>query len=214
MLLYLIILPLLLVGITADAQSVQPIQLPAPDTTGGKPLMQALKDRQTIRSFSTDSLPTQVLSNLLWAASGVNRPESGKRTAPSAMNWQEIDVYLAMPSGLYRYEPAKHQLVFVSSEDVRAKTGTQSFVAKAPLNLVYVADYSRMGEASDDSKDFYSAADAAFMSQNVYLFCASEDLATVVRGSVDREALAAAMQLRPEQHVVFSQTVGYPATME
>lgn len=186
------------------------IKLPPPQTEGGKPLMAALKGRCTTRSFSSKPLPIQVLSNLLWAACGVNRPESGKRTAPTAMNMQEIDVYVALPEGLYLYNAKEHQLEPVVMQDLRAATGRQPFVAEAPLNLIYVADYARMARASAEAKDFYSATDTGYISQNVYLFCASEGLATVVRGMVDKAALAEKMGLRPEQKIVLAQTVGYP----
>ena len=186
------------------------IKLPPPQTEGGKPLMAALKGRCTTRSFSSKPLPIQVLSNLLWAACGVNRPESGKRTAPTAMNMQEIDVYVTLPEGLYLYNAKEHQLEPVVMQDLRAATGRQPFVAEAPLNLIYVADYARMARASAEAKDFYSATDTGYISQNVYLFCASEGLATVVRGMVDKAALAEKMGLRPEQKIVLAQTVGYP----
>jgi SagB-type dehydrogenase family enzyme len=195
----------------AVAGEMKPIELPAPQTDGGKPLMQALKARHTERAFSSEELPLQVLSNMLWAAFGVNRPESGKRTAPSAMNWQEIDIYVATARGLFRYDAAGNKLDPVLEEDIREATGAQPFVAGAPVNLVYVADYSKMGDAPEDVKKFYSAAHTGFISQNVYLFCASEGLATVVRGSVDREELEKIMKLGPEQKVVLAQTVGYPA---
>ena len=189
------------------------VALPAPQTDGGKPLMQALRLRQSAREYRSEPLPPQVLSNLLWAAFGVNRPDSGKRTAASAMNWQEIDLYCAMSEGLFAYEPDGHSLRLVLAEDLRSQTGRQSFVEHAPLNLVYVADHSRMGfTASAEDKALYSAADTGLISQNVYLFCASEGLATVVRGWVDRDGLAKRMKLRKEQRIVLAQTVGYPAT--
>ena len=147
---------------------------------------------------------------MLWAAFGVNRPDSGKRTAPSAMNWQEIDIYVATVDGLYLYDAKRHALKPVLAEDIRALTGGQPFVREAPVNLVYVADFSRMGKAKADDKLFYSAADTGFISQNVYLYCASEGLATVVRGSIDRPDLAKVMRLRPDQRVVLAQSVGYP----
>jgi SagB-type dehydrogenase family enzyme len=172
--------------------------------------MQALKDRSTSRTFGSEKLPVQVLSNLLWAAFGINRPDSGKRTAPSAMNTQEIDIYVAASDGLYVYDAKAQLLRPILSEDIRALTGLQPFVAEAPLNLIYVADYSRMTRASQEDKVLYSAADTGFISENVYLFCASEGLATVVRGSIDRVALAKAMKLRPDQKIILSQTVGYP----
>lgn len=186
------------------------LSLPKPQTDGGMPLMQALKNRSTSRAFSPEKLSSQVLSNLLWAAFGVNRPDAGKRTAPSAMNWQEIDVYVALADGLYRYEAAGHRLEPVVSGDLRSLTGRQAFVGEAPVNLIYVADYSRMGQVSKEERDLYAAADTGFISQNVHLFCASEGLATVVRGSIDRQALAKAMGLRPDQKIILAQTVGYP----
>ena len=172
--------------------------------------MEALKDRSSSRSFSTQKLPEQVLSSLLWAAAGVNRQGEGKRTAPSARNWQEIDVYVAMGEGLYLYDPKNHALIPVLSQDIRLLTGNQDFVKDAPVNLIYVADFSRMGNASEENKKLYSAADTGFISQYVYLFCASEGFATVVRGSIDRNALAKAMKLRSEQKIVLAQTIGYP----
>jgi len=201
---------LLVVPLLAPAQELKPIELPKPQTEGGKPLMQVLNERKSARQFSTQKLPPQVLSNLLWAAFGVNRPD-GRRTAPSASNMQEIDIYVALPEGLYLYDAKGHRLVPVVAEDLRAATGSQPFVGQAPLNLVYVADYARMGSRPDDAKVFYSAADTGFISQNVYLYCASEGLATVVRATVDRQKLAAQMKLRPEQRIVLAQTVGYPA---
>ncbi len=193
-----------------SGQEPKPVQLPEPQMDGSRPLMQVLKDRSSSRAFSTEKLPKQVLSNMLWAAFGVNRPDSGKRTAPSAMNWQEIDIYVATADGLSLYDAKEHALKPVLAEDVRALTGQQPFVQQAPVNLVYVADFSRMGKAKADDKVFYSAAGTGFISQNVYLYCASEGLATVVRGLIDRPALEKAMKLRPDQRVTLSQSVGYP----
>lgn len=207
-------LPLLLVvglsPIWAAAQELRPIELPKPQTDGGRPLMQVLRDRHSTREFKPDKLPLQVVSNLLWAAFGINRPETGKRTAPSAMNWQEVDIYVAIPEGLYVYDAKAHRLVQILAEDVRAATGGQDFVKGAPLNLVYVADLARTKDAGAEEKNFYTTIDVGFISQNVYLFCASEGLATVVRGTVDRPALAKLMKLRPEQKIIVAQTVGYP----
>ena len=190
-------------------QVLKAIELPKPQMEGGKPLMQALKDRKTSREFSSEKLPLQVLSNMLWAANGVNRPD-GKRTAPTAMNKQEIDVYVAMAEGLYLYDAKANTLVGVVAEDIRAATGKQPFVKDAPVNLVFVADYAKMGGMPDSVKDFYAATDTGYVSQNVYLYCASEGLATVVRGMVDKPACQAAMKLRADQKVILAQTVGYP----
>jgi len=194
----------------ALAEEGKLLQLPKPQTDGGRPLMQVLGQRKSTRSFSAKELPAQELSNLLWAAFGVNRPESGGRTAPSAMGWKEIDIYVATAEGLYLFDPAAQALRLILPEDIRAATGGQGFAAQAPVNLVYVADLSRMGRAANSDKDFYSAADTGFISQNVYLYCASEGLATVVRGSIDRPALAKRMRLRQDQRIILAQSVGYP----
>ena len=170
--------------------------------------MEALKERKSSRSFSDKELPQQILSDLLWAAFGINRPDSGMRTAPTAHNMQEIDIFVAMRKGLYLYEPKQHILKLVIAEDMRAVTGKQEFVGVAPVNLIYVADYSRMSKIGDEN-DFYSATDTGFIAQNVYLYCASKGLATVVRGWVDRKALGKAMNLGPDQKIILAQTVGY-----
>ncbi len=196
---------------TGQAQETGAIKLPPPETEGGMPLMPALKARHSTREFGSKPLPPQVLSNLLWAASGVNRPESGQRTAPSAHDWREIDVYVTTAEGAYRYDPPTHTLRRVVAGDIRHLTGVQDFVATAPVNLVYVADLDRMSEAGAEDKAFYSAADAGFIAQNVYLYCASAGLAVVVRGLVDRDALGAALGLGRHQRIILAQSVGYPA---
>ena len=206
----LVLAVLLICPTLTSGQEGKPVPLLEPQMDTGRPLMQVLKDRGSSRAFSEEKLPKQVLSNMLWAAYGVNRPDSGKRTAPSAMNWQEIDIYVATADGLSLYDAKAHALKPVLADDIRALTGGQPFVQGAPVNLVYVADFSRMGKAKDDDKVFYSAADTGFISQNVYLYCASEGLATVVRGLVDRPALAKTMRLRPDQRVILAQSVGYP----
>lgn len=205
----LVLAGMLLVSGAIPAQESQVVELPKPQMTGGRPLMEVLKDRRCSRAFSSQPLPPQVLSDLLWAACGVNRPD-GRRTAPTAVSSQEIDVYVATAEGLYLFDAEAHALKLVVAEDLRALTGRQAFAADAPVNLVFVADYSRRGRGSEQHHAFYAAADTGFVSQNVYLYCASEGLATVVRGLVDREALGKAMDLRPEQHITLAQTVGYP----
>ncbi|MEN6622991.1 MAG: nitroreductase family protein [Smithella sp.] len=205
----MIIVVLAFVG-NSLAANLETIKLPAPSLTGGKSLMQSLQTRKSSREFSTRKLPREVLSTLLWAAWGINRPENGRRTAPSAVNWQEIDVYVAMAEGLYIYNAKENILKLVIGQDLRALTGKQSFVKDAPVNLIYVADYSRMGGGYVEERVFYSAADAAFIAENVYLYCASEGLATVVRGLVPRDDLAKAMHLRDNQKIILAQTVGYP----
>lgn len=195
---------------TAAAGDLKSVQLPPPQTEGGKPLMQALKLRSTSRSFAPDPLPLQTLSNLLWAAWGINRPGEEKRTAPSPHNWREIDVLVVDARGAWRYDAAANTLVPLVAGDLRALTGTQDFVKEAPATLVYVADQARMWGSRAEEREPYAWADAAFISQNVYLFCASEGLATGVRAWVDRPALAKALALRADQSVVFAQSVGFP----
>ena len=202
---------------SAIAAELSPIKLLPPDLEGGKSLMQSLQERQTSRSFSTKKLPLEMLSNLMWAACGINRPDSGKRTAPSARNWQEIDVYVAMEEGLYLYKAKDHVLEPVLKKDLRKDTTaflqpSRSSVANAPLQLIYVADYAKMSfDTNDEDKKVYSSADTGFISQNVYLYCVSVGLATGVRGMVDRNALAKEMKLRDQQKIVLVQAVGYPA---
>jgi SagB-type dehydrogenase family enzyme len=203
----------LILAMTASwsgAADFQDIPLPAPRMTGGKPLMEALKERKSSRAFSPRKLPLQVLSDLLWAAFGINRPDSGKRTAPSAMNRQEIEIYVVMEDGGYIYDARANRLRAVEKGDLRNLAGTQKFVASAPLNLIYVADMTKMSGTSAENQALYSAADTGFIGQNVYLFCASEGLATVVRASVDREALGKALNLPQQKRIMLAQTVGYP----
>jgi SagB-type dehydrogenase family enzyme len=185
------------------------IALPAPRTEGGKPLMQVLNARHSTREFSTEKLSPQTLSNLLWAAFGVNRTD-GKRTAPSAVNWQEMDIYVTLPEGAYLYDAKAHRLNLVAPEDLRAATGSQPFVGTAALNLVYVADMAKASKTSPENQAIWVPADAGFIAENVYLFCASEGLNVVVRGMVPRDTLAKALKLRPEQKIMLAQTVGYP----
>ena len=201
----------LLISISISvAQDLKIIQLPPPQTEIGKPLMQALKLRQSSRAFDSKPLPVQELSNILWAADGINRVESGKRTAPSAMNWQEIDLYIFLADGSFLYDAKSNTLTTIVQKDLRGMTGKQSFVNSAPLNLVYVADAKRTSQVSDEDRIRWTAADAAFIAQNVYLYCASQGLAAVVRGMVDREALTKELHLRPDQTIILAETVGYP----
>jgi nitroreductase len=196
---------------TGVVQEIDVIKLPPPEMEGGNPLMQVLNERCSRREFSTQPLLPQVLSNLLWAANGVSRPDSGKRTAPSARDWREIDLYAASAEAAYRYDPQAHTLKHVVAGDFRKLTGVQDFVATAPIDLVYVADLNRMTDSTALQKTFYSATDTGFIAQNVYLFCASARLATVVRGSVDRATLGAALRLGRQQRIILAQSVGYPA---
>jgi SagB-type dehydrogenase family enzyme len=186
-----------------------PIDLPKPKLDASVTLVQALKARKSAREFSSMPLSSQALSDLLWAACGVNR-EDGRRTAPTAKNWQEIDVYVVLAEGAYLYDAKAHALRGVRKGDLRSLTGVQDFVGGAPVNLVFVADLSRMSGASPEDRDRYAATDAAFISQNVYLWCAATGLSTVVRGSLDRPAFAKALELKPDLRIILAQTVGFP----
>ncbi len=192
----------------ASAQELAPVTLPPPQTEGGMPLMKALKLRASSRAFAPDPLPLQTLSNLLWAAWGINRPQEGKRTAPSARNWQEMDVVVVNATGAYLYDAKVNALKPMAAGDLRALTGVQDFVKEAPVNLLIVADTSRMQGGQDPAP--MAHADAAFICQNVYLFCASEGLAVVVRASFDAPALAKALKLSDKQTVLLAQTIGFP----
>jgi len=198
------------VGAPPAAEESKPIALPAPHTWGGRPLMDVLKDRHSCREFSSLPLSDQLLSDLIWCAFGINRPALQGRTAPSAQNWQEIAIYVARHDGLFVFEPMAHALMRLSKVDIRAQTGLQEYAAIAPVDLVYVADFSRAGNATEEERRLYSVADTGFIAQNVYLFCASQGLGTCVRGAIDRQLLASAMRLRPSQRIILAQSVGHP----
>ena len=201
----------------------QAILLPQARNSGGKPLMEVIGQRRSSRRFSNRQLPLQELADLLWAGFGLSREyagtgihTAGSHTAPTAHNWQEIDVFVATADGLYLYDPEENALTGLLSEDIRHFTGhpMQPFVLDAPVILIYVADLAQMDDASDWDKGVFPWADTAVIAENVYLACASLGLATVVRALFDRPALSHAMHLRPHQLVNFSQPVGYPGDEE
>jgi len=194
----------------AGTQEFKVRELPPPRAAGGKPLTEALRLRRSTREYSDRALPLQILSDLLWSAFGINRP-SGDRTAPYWRHVMVIDVYVAMADGVWLYDPKAHALLPYLKDDIRAQTGLQEFVATAPLNLVYVAHGERMTDVSIEDRRLYACVDTGFVGQNVYLFCASEGLATVFRGAVDYPKLTRTMQLPDQQFVTFAQTVGYPS---
>ncbi len=197
--------------VSAFAQELKPIQLPQPKLDPGKSLAQCLKERKTTREYSTASLSQQTLSNLLWAACGINRPDSGKRTSPTAKNWQEIDVYVATAEGMYLYDPKGNTLTPVVSADIRSLTYTQIDRFKdAPVHLVYVADLEKTGEGEEGAKMILTAMDTGFVAENVYLYCASEGLPSGFRVSIDKEKLGQAIKLRPTQKIMAAQSVGLP----
>jgi len=208
------------------AEELQPIVLPKPEKDGGKSVLAALWERKTTREIKEEKLPPQLLSNLLWAAFGVNR-ELGPmglpgRTAASASNSQEIDLYVALPKGVYLYEAATHRLAPVAAGDLRAKASKPgrrtAAVAKAPVSIVFVADLAKYAKGHpqepglkdpDIQKSYYDVA-TGLIAGNVYLFAASQGLAAWFH-NCDKPGLATVLKLRPEQRVLFAQTVGYPA---
>ena len=194
----------------ASDLSLEP--LPPPRLDRGKPLMQCLKERSSSREFASRTLDRAQVSDLLWAAFGVNRQESGKRTAPSTVNARSVDVYLVTAEGVFLYDAERHALKPLHDRDVRFVTGGQAYVRQAPVSLVFVAEFDRLDRFPESERRFYTAADVGFISQNVYLFSASENLATVVHALSDQESLREALQLSPTQKPLLAQCVGYPAS--
>ena len=190
------------------------VALPAPQTSGGMPLMDALTRRHSTREFSPAELPPQVVSNLLWAAFGVNRRPGHERTAPSARDERDVELYVAMAGGLYLYDAVAHRLCRVAAMDARKVTGFQDFVDDAPMDLVFVAHHDPIGAQDEERRMIHSAVAAGAIAQNVYLYCASAGLATVVRGWFNPLALAQVLGLRDNEHVIVAQTVGYPAAAQ
>jgi nitroreductase len=212
----LCIISVFIFSIAGSAQQQKTEALPKPAFDGkNSSLLSLLKIRRTNRSFDTKEIPPQVLSELLWAADGINDSVSGKRTVPSAHNWQTISVYLATANGLYLYEAKDHSLIQISDKDIRKFAGSQTFVKDAPVTLIYVADFGKMDANSktmtDKDRIFLASIEAGSISQNVYLYCASEGLNTVVHDLNDRDGLIQQMQvLKPDQKIIIAQTVGYP----
>lgn len=205
-----------------DAKSAgKVIQLPAPQTTGGMPLMQALKARKSTRGDfgPEEKLSMQTLSNLLWAADGVNRPAGNHRTAPSAVDWQNIDIYVATADGLFLYDALKHSLKVILEQDVRANCGlegvagskmTQDFAKTAPVSLVYVANLAKtktMNYGGENVGVWWSAVGTGAIAQNVYLYCASEHLACILRAMVDQAKITEVFKLGPDQKVMLTSTI-------
>jgi len=193
----------------AKPSSPEILGLPGPRKSGGTSLRDALAGRRSTREFSPRPLSTQVLSDLLWAANGVNRLGDGK-TAPCWRHFDVIEIQVAMADGVWLYDPRRHALVQRLRDDARGATGIQDFVAAAPLDLVYVANGERMTGVPADERRLYASVDTGFIGQNVYLFCAAEGLACVFRGAIDYAKLATTLQLDAGQFVTFAQTVGYP----
>jgi SagB-type dehydrogenase family enzyme len=195
-------------GTIVQAQNTDTIPLPDPVRKGGKPLMQALDERHSSRNFSEKELTLQQLSDMLWAANGINRPD-GRRTSPSARNKQEIDIYITTARGTYLYDAGNNTLIGISADDIRAKTGGQPFVKDAAVNILYVCDRSRSASSDETGAMVNAAFTAGACAQNVYLYCASEGLGSVVRGSFSHEELKGLLKLNDQQVIVMAQTVGY-----
>jgi nitroreductase len=197
---------------TALAEDLKPITLPQPRIEGGKPLMFALRDRCSTKAFSQEQIPMEILSDLLWAADGINRPDSGKRTAPSAANSQDIDIYVLLAQGVYLYDVKAHSLVPVLAEDLRPlSAGPQDYAKDPPLHLLYVADYAKMSRIPEPFKKvFFSTCNTGVICQNVELYCASAGLGAATRGTMDIPALHKQLKLRSDQEIMLNQVVGYP----
>lgn len=185
------------------------IKLNAPNMENSATLMTALQNRQTNRSFSSQELGWQQLADLLWAANGVNRTDNGKRTAPSARNAQEIDIYAFTSAGVFLYDAPNHQLKRIADNDCRAGLYDRGNFGKAPLILVYVGNFDKMQGFNEEARNFYSATDVGFVSQNVYLYCATQNLNTVVCGSFNHDHAAKVLNVKNGKPLL-AQPVGYP----
>ena len=206
----IVTISLIALALAVSAENVKPITLPTVEKTGGMPLMQALAERRSSRSFATAEVPDVLLSRMLWAACGINRPD-GRRTTPTAKNTQDMDIYVMRASGAYRYDARTHALVPVNLGDHRQTAGKQKYAQEAPLTLIYVQDTER--SLKDDSPQYgtvrYGGVHAGAIMQNVYLFCAQERLACVARMFIDYEALGRVLKLRPGQRIILAQSIGY-----
>ncbi|SDI34470.1 nitroreductase family protein [Paraburkholderia phenazinium] len=195
---------------SAEGAAPKTIALPQPDQRSGLPLMTALSFRASTREFAPTPLSMDSLGELLWAADGVNRPISGGRTAPSPHAFNEIDIYVALPNGVYRYDAPNHQLLLKHAIDARNLTGYQDFVGKAPLDLVYVVRTSSLLEMPQQQRERFSAVTAGAIAQNVGLYCASAGLVNVIRGWINHRLLADALRLNEDELPILAQTVGLP----
>ena len=193
----------------AYAQTLSPIQSKAPEKKAGLSVMETLANRHSTREFSNKKLTLQELSNLLWAANGINRPEKGMRTAPSAMNAQEVDVYVCMEEGAFLYDAKSNQLQPVIQEDLRGLVGgKQAFVINAPVVLLMVSDLSKLPGGNSEQTKLMAAIDAGIVSQNISIACSGLGLITVPRASMDKEALAQKLKLKSTQLLLMNNPVG------
>lgn len=201
---------MLLVVTTMQAQELKVMKLNAPNKTKGDALMKVFNERKSTRDFAQKELTPQDLSDLLWAAYGVNRPD-GKRTAPSAKNVQDVDLYVVMKQGAYLYDGKEHALNPVAAGDHRAAVaGPQDFVKEAPVSLVMVTDLSRLGNASNEHTKLMGAVDVGIVCQNINIACSGLGLATVPRGTMDQQELRKVLKLTDTQLLLMNNPVGYP----
>ncbi len=193
------------------------LALPEPKFENTLDLFSAFKNRKTTKSFKDEAISLQKIANIFWVAGGYNRRSPNMRTAPSTLNWQEIEVYGILKEGIFKYQPEAHSLLKIKSEDLRSVAGFQEYVHEAPLSLIYVANFEKMEAAHGKFRDineqdriFFSATDTAFNAENVYIYCAGDSLGCVVRAGVDRDALAEELKLGDSKQVVLGQTIGVP----
>ena len=193
-----------------NAQDLQIIKLNEPDKTGGSSVMEAFSNRKSVRAFSNKKLSTQELSDLVWAAAGVNRQNSGLRTAPSWRNYKDIDLYVCFPEGMYFYNSKDHVLEpFAKGNFYPLIAGDQPYVNDAPVILLLIADLSKMQNDNVLPKMVIAGLDAGIISQNISIFCAGKNLATVPRGFMNREELNKVLKLKDTQHIMLNHPVGY-----
>jgi len=185
------------------------ITLPKPKLDETKSLVFALENRKSTREFLDSTISPQIISNLLWAANGINRQEDTMRTAPSVMNWQEVELVIVKSDGAYIYQPETNSLKLLNKNDVRADMGLHKFFSNASIVLIYVGNYEKMGSMDEEYKEYFSNIDAAFVSQNAYLYCASENLATVIIGTIDKVKIQEKLKLPDTYKVIMSQPIGY-----
>lgn len=187
----------------------QDIALPAPDKQGGKPLMTCLNDRKSSREFSSREIPLQEISNLLWAANGINREKGHKHTAPTSMNRQNMEVYIILPGGVYLYEDSTNFLKLIRSGNYMKSSGKQDFVEKAGMNVIVVSDMKKLGDHPIENNLLDSGIHAGAIIQNIYLYCASSGLNCVVRAWFDQDELSDTLKLPDYKRVILAQSIGY-----
>lgn len=204
----LFLMMLLLTTSVFSAERV--IELIKPDMSRAKTVMNALADRKSTREYASAELSLKDLSDLLWAANGINRPGENKRTAPSAMNRQDVDIYVLLSQGAYVYDAKAHKLNLVAEGDFRAAVaGSQEFVKGAPVCLVLVSDYSKLGDPKNENTRTMAAVDVGVISQNISIFCSAANLATVPRAFMEKDQLRVALKLKDSQMPILNHPVGY-----